>query len=116
MRDADSDERKLGLNLRPHLRTERVDDYMPDGAPYIKAPCYTLSGDPGGGISGSPVFRHRTGRVHGVVCRGNTSIDPSSKPYTIALSVRAFVDDWPIPFLDGRSLREHAACGAISVW
>ena len=112
--DPDGD-KSLGLDFRPQMHAAKIDDYMPDGAPLIKAPCYVVSGDPGGGISGSPLIRKRTGHVHAVVCRGNTTEGAGIASYAVALDVRAFVDGWSISFLGGISLREHFARGAFAV-
>lgn len=95
---------RLDFLLRPHLA--KIDEHLPDGAPFLPAPCYVVSADPGGGISGSPLVDRGSGFVHGVICRGSTPIDPDAKPYSYAIETSAFINDWTISFLGGRTLRE----------
>jgi hypothetical protein len=46
-------------------------------------------------------------QVHGIFSCGMSPVD--AKPYGYALDVAAFFDDWRISFLNGATLREHAA-------
>lgn len=104
--EEDTDERRVAFDYRPRQARMHVEDYLPDGAPLLRGPCYQLSGDLGSGASGSPVVRRRTRAVHAVFCSGST-IDSGEVPsYGFALDVRSFVDDWRIPFLHNRTIRE----------
>lgn len=104
-RESEEDDPGLGLNFSPRQHKFRVDDYLPKG-PLANGPCYLLSRDPGGGVSGGPMIRQRTMLVHAVMSNGSTPLE--GEPYMIAVDVRAFVDDWRIPFLGDDTLREHA--------
>jgi hypothetical protein len=96
----------LGIGMFPKVYRGRVEERV-ESAPFIPGPCYRVSCDAGGGMSGGPLIRKRTMRVHGVVSRGARPID--GDPYGYAVDVVAFVDRWQIPFLDGRTLRDHVS-------
>ena len=63
----------LTLDFYPRKHAGHVVQHLP-GWPTLNAPCYVVSCDPGGGISGAPLIRKRTGSVHGMF---NTGIPAS---------------------------------------
>ncbi len=97
----------LHLDMHPRRYTGHVVEHLERG-PLIPGPCYHISCDPGGGISGGPLIRKRTMHVHGVFVRGLTQDGPDCPQTGFALDLRTIVSSWPIAFLGGLSLREYA--------
>jgi len=97
----------LTLGMAPQPYSGRIVEHMPRG-PLIDGPCYHVSCDPGGGISGGPLIHTRTMRVHGIFTAGIPSHEAGAEETGFAIDLRAVLDEWPIPFLDGLTLRDYA--------
>ncbi len=99
------DSLKLDFNPQPHRG--HVVDHIPK-APLIGGPCYQVSVDPGGGISGSPLIRQRTGCVHGIFNAGIPATEGAGDATGFVTDVGAFVNSWKISLLEDLTLREYA--------
>lgn len=97
----------LQLDMSPRRHAGHVIEHL-DRGPLIPGPCYHVSCDPGGGISGGPLIRKRTSCVHGLFVMGLPADGPDCPAAGFALDLRAIVDTWPIAFLGGLTLREYA--------
>jgi hypothetical protein len=98
---------KLTLDMLPRPYTGHVRDHLTK-APLISGACYHVSCDPGGGISGGPLIRKRTMIAHGVFTAGIPNDEEGGEATGFATDLATVLDDWPIPFLDGLSLRAYA--------
>jgi hypothetical protein len=94
----EADELKLVMQCR--CARGKVEEYHAAGFGLVKTPCYLHSADAPGGMSGGPLIRARTGLVHAIIASG------SADDYGLAIDVRAFVDTWRVPTLNGLTLRE----------
>lgn len=99
---------KLTLDMLPRRYAGHVREYLPR-APLITGPCYHVSCDPGGGISGGPLIRKRTMSVHAIFTAGIPQHEEGGEETGFATDVGTILDDWQIPFLDGLTLRDYAS-------
>ena len=98
----------LSLEMWPAFHEGAVDGFYPDGFGLAKGqPVYVHSAETLGALSGGPVLSGKDGLVYGVTCSG-------CEEYGTATDLRAILD-WPIPFLEGKTLRNLAAGGLVSL-
>jgi hypothetical protein len=90
----------LKLTMYGRCSKGKIEEYRAAGCSLVKAPCYLHSAETPGGMSGGPLIRTRTKLVHGIISSG------SAAGYGLAIDVRAFVDTWRVPTLNGLTLRE----------
>jgi hypothetical protein len=95
----------LTLDFNPSVYRSRVVDYL-DRAPLVNGPCYQVTCDPGGGVSGGPLIRKRTMSVHGIFSAGMPNEDGPATGFVTSLS--PLLGSWQIPFLNHLTLREYA--------
>lgn len=100
-------EDKLTIELDPKVYRGHVVEYL-DRGPGLNCPCYHVSFDPGGGISGGPLVRKRTGAVHGIMNAGIPASEVGGAASGFASDLKILLDSWQIGFLGHTSLREYA--------
>lgn len=92
--------------MDPLFYLGEVDQLHPNGFGLARGPVYVHTAETTGGISGGPMLRLADSGVYGITSTGSVE-------YGTATDIRVILD-WPIAFLDGRTIRQLAQGSSTS--
>jgi hypothetical protein len=90
----------LHLAMDPKFYRGTIDALHPNGFGLARGPVYVHTAETLGGISGGPMLRLLDSGVYGITSSGSVE-------YGTATDIRIILD-WPLMFLDGKTIRQLA--------